>query len=263
MVAPAQHYFIRSRTGERGPYTLSQVSTMWASGSITADSFYRLSNVEDWSPISQLEETLGAITGSGLTKQTLTSLPPVVLPKRVVHSRIVEGDGSRESPFVINALNYFGSVTIQSEIVDLAIGEGAYRATKRRVYYTSSRGKPGNSDVCEYVFDVDGREVSVWFDLYLVTQWVENPEYQREVKSRVESPQGRAVQSAIQKAFIRARPELQEKSSFGGLAGRVIQSAIQKVYILAHPELRGKSGIGCFVVTVILIFLAMGLIGRL
>lgn len=234
MVAPAQNYFIRSRTGERGPFTLSQVSAMWFSGNITADSFYRLSNVEDWAPISQLEETLGAVAGAATPKQNPATVPPVDPPKRVVHSRIVEGDGSRESPFVIHTSNHLLSAQIQGEIIDLLLGAGTYRTAGRRAYFPSPRGKPGNGDLCEHVFQIDGREVSVWFDLYLVTQLAEDPELKRLKKTMVESPQGRAIQSQIRKSMGHA--EQKQEKQF--------------------------SGIGCFVVTVILIFLFLFLLGR-
>jgi hypothetical protein len=201
MVAPAQHYYVRSKAGERGPFTLSQVSTMWSTGHITVDSFYRLSNAEEWAPISQLQETLEALAPS-------TFQPP----KRIAHDRIVEGDGSRESPFVIHTSNYGLSAQIQGEIIDLTLGPGTYNSGGSRHYSESTRGKPGNGDICEHVFLINGRNISVWFDLYLVTGLVEDPELKKIKKGMIESPQGQLLQGDIRRMIGVTEPEPEKKA---------------------------------------------------
>jgi hypothetical protein len=189
---------------------------MWSTGQITADSLYRLSNVEEWAPICQLQETLEALASSSLhLPKTLPSeAPPYVKPiKRVVHERIVEGDGSFESPFVIATSNHLHSAQIQGEIIDLKLGSGTYRKGGIRRYSESPRGKPGNSDICEHAFVTDGMRASVWFDLYLVTRLFEDPELGKIRRRMVESPQGQKLQAEIQKALGAAKPETEKKSS--------------------------------------------------
>lgn len=61
MVLPVNHYYIRYKGVERGPFTLNQISNMWSVGAITADSFYRVSNTANWTPVSHLEETFNAL----------------------------------------------------------------------------------------------------------------------------------------------------------------------------------------------------------
>ena len=64
MVREIQHYYLSSKDVERGPYTLSQVASMWSSGALTASTLYRVTNVENWKPLSELDDTLQFISSS-------------------------------------------------------------------------------------------------------------------------------------------------------------------------------------------------------
>jgi hypothetical protein len=192
---------------------------MWSTGHITVDSFYRLSNAEEWAPISQLQETLEALAPSTLQPPKLPSnvaAPNVVPPKLITHKRISEGDGSRESPFVIHTSNYLLSAQIQGEIVDLVLGPGTYRPGGVRRYSESPRGNRGNGDICEHVFVINGRSVSVWFDLHLVTRLVEDPELKKIKKRMIESPQGQLIQGEIRRMMGVSEREPEKKSSGSG-----------------------------------------------
>jgi hypothetical protein len=60
-------YHIKEGDEVRGPFMLSQLSRMWATGNLTADAFYRLENVEDWSSITDLAETLESLSQNSPT----------------------------------------------------------------------------------------------------------------------------------------------------------------------------------------------------
>ena len=49
-----RHYFISTGASESGPFVLAQIQSMWASGSITADSYYWFDGMADWQPVTQL-----------------------------------------------------------------------------------------------------------------------------------------------------------------------------------------------------------------
>lgn len=95
------------------------------------------------------------------------------------HPNYVEGNGSREFPFVIHTSNAIRSAQVQREIIDGVFGEGTYQTFGTRLYSESRRGIPGNGDLCEHRVLVNGVERSIWFDLYLVTQLMNDPELNR------------------------------------------------------------------------------------
>jgi hypothetical protein len=108
-----------------------------------------------------------------------------------LHDRIVEGDGTREQPFVIHTSNEMLSAKIQDEIIDRLFGAGASKFSV--VYYESRRGKPGNVDLRERFSLADGIRRSVWFDLYLVSALVNDPALNKAKRELMESPEMRKV----------------------------------------------------------------------
>lgn len=117
--------------------------------------------------------------------------------------RILEGDGSRERPFVIHTSSHVLSASIQAEIIDKMYGKGTYSARENsRLYYASDRGLPGNGDLCEHKIVVDGRPASVWFDLYMVTRLVNDPELKKAKAEMLNSPAGRKTQAAIRELMV-------------------------------------------------------------
>jgi len=112
------------------------------------------------------------------------------------HSGILEGTGSKESPFLVIETPFSNSARIQRETVERIYGAGTYPDTGGivaamagvsmstnaekgqlvgRLYHEIPRGVPGNRDLCETVFYVDGRETRIWFDLSNVTKFETNP----------------------------------------------------------------------------------------
>ncbi len=53
-VAADRHYFISTGGRKSGPFVLAQMRSMWASGSITADSYYWSEGMNGWQPVTQL-----------------------------------------------------------------------------------------------------------------------------------------------------------------------------------------------------------------
>jgi predicted RNA-binding Zn-ribbon protein involved in translation (DUF1610 family)/TM2 domain-containing membrane protein YozV len=54
MAAPVPPYWLLIGNEKKGPYTFSQLKSMWGSGSITADALYCQEGFEAWVPISSL-----------------------------------------------------------------------------------------------------------------------------------------------------------------------------------------------------------------
>ena len=122
-----------------------------------------------------------------------------------LHDRIIEGDGSREAPFVIHTSNYILSAQIQNEIVDRVFGAGAWTPQQRR-YSSSKRGERGNEDMCEHLVTVGGRLTSVWFDLYLVTKLVNDPGLNEAKRNLMASPAGQKVTALVRDALFKPPP---------------------------------------------------------
>jgi len=119
----------------------------------------------------------------------------------MTHPGILEGTGSRESPFMVMETSYSNSGRIQRETVERMYGSGTYpnvytpdkggvvaamagaslygeAKTGRligRAYHQSPRGLPGNRDLCETIFFLDEIETKVWFDLSNVTKFETSP----------------------------------------------------------------------------------------
>src|SRR5438876_3890689 len=89
------------------------------------------------------------------------------------------GDGSKSNPFIIHAFNTFSSATAQKDAISAAYGAGQWTVIGRN-YYASPNGEPGNKDLCEWVIEVGGGNVSVWFDLYIVTMYQTDPKWMAE-----------------------------------------------------------------------------------
>ena len=49
-------YHITVQDEEKGPYSLSQLQSMWESGTITSDSLHWNTEAEEWRPIKDLVE---------------------------------------------------------------------------------------------------------------------------------------------------------------------------------------------------------------
>lgn len=184
MVAPAQHFYVKTHNDVRGPFTLTQVAAMWASGNITSDSFYRISNIEEWSPLSQLEETLLALSGGAkpppippILRAELVSTPiaqPVADAPLSISG--VPGTGKREDPFVFPMMGHIASTALQQMLIEQVFGVGVYKgADGIRNYHESPRGIKGNKDLCEHVVIVGGNRESLWCDLSAVSEFVRNP----------------------------------------------------------------------------------------
>ena len=190
MVAESSRYFVRSKGAEHGPYTLSQLSYMWVSGSLTADTLYRLQNVADWSPVVALADTLEALAPNKQTTRQIDApsaeaprpaeaksqaQTPIFIGTEATRGGVLRGDGSRKNPYVVEAENHWLSARVQKEVIDASYGGHAYKVLGERLYSFSPDGLPGNKDLCEHRLLLHDKPLSVWFDLHLVTRLVEDP----------------------------------------------------------------------------------------
>jgi hypothetical protein len=148
-----------------------------------------------------------------------------------IHPDIVEGNGTRESPFLVRFNRYLFSTIAQSETINRIYGEGTYQPHGPRCYYESPRGTRGNKDLCEHVLSVNGKEVSVWFDLSEVTRCETDP------------------------AFVKAREGLREMLAKDPATPR-IQEEMRKAMGLP-PRQQPK---GCLVLLLVIIVIAAALL---
>ena len=219
-----------------------QVATMWSSGQITSDSLYRLANVESWSPLIQIEDTLVALIQNAEVRSPDPILSkaefvePAASPK-TTHRFGIHGEGTRSNPFKIVALNYISSAMKQRSIIEEIFGAGCYDACERD-YHFSDFGKPGNRDLCEYRINRDGFISSVWFDLSQVTKNMTEPDPQvKKIKDAVTS--GAAAQ-AVQESI---RQILKAKDGCCWFSGELADEGCQlavPLYFLTYRSLLGR-----------------------
>lgn len=105
------------------------------------------------------------------------------------------GDGSKSNPFIIRAFNYTSSASAQKNAISAVYGEGQWTFVGRN-YYESPNGKPANKDLCEWVIAVGGINISVWFDLYMVTRYQEDPKWIAE-RQKIFGPPSPRIMNAI------------------------------------------------------------------
>jgi hypothetical protein len=51
-------YYLFIDDKQAGPYTISQLRSMWASGKLTADTLYFTEGMSEWSPLAAIVETI-------------------------------------------------------------------------------------------------------------------------------------------------------------------------------------------------------------
>ena len=119
------HYLVLVGSEQRGPYTLSQLRSMWGSGAITADALYWQKGLDKWEPISRISNLLD---------------PPI----QAVHSAsashpapVVTSRPSNKQPVII--ITYTGS---QAEAT-AAFQEDAIAMAARGYIPTSQTWTPG------------------------------------------------------------------------------------------------------------------------
>src|SRR5487761_2134152 len=153
-----------------GSFSKEQVETMLKAGVIADSTLAWTSGLTEW---KALHEVLQPDTPPPVPQpQTVPAITPSGFPTG--HPNYVEGNGSRELPFVIHTSNTIRSAHVQREIIDGIYRQGIKESASCH-YSKSLKGLPGNGDLCEYRFAINGRETSVWFDLYLVTQQINDP----------------------------------------------------------------------------------------
>jgi hypothetical protein len=109
--------------------------------------------------------------------------------------KVKGGDGSKSDPFIIHAFNGFSSASAQKDAISVVYGAGQWTVVGRN-YYESSNGKPGNKDLCEWIIEVGGGKVSVWFDLYIVTLYQTDPKWIAE-RQKIFGPPNPKIMGAI------------------------------------------------------------------
>jgi hypothetical protein len=117
--------------------------------------------------------------------------------KNIKRPGIVSGNGHKENPFVVATANTVISASIQQQMVDSIFGAGA-AAHASRIYYDSPKGESGNSALCEHRVVHGGKSGSVWFDLSLIAELRNDPEFVERERSLFNTPPG--TSSAAQAA---------------------------------------------------------------
>jgi len=85
-----EHYWITSGSDQKGPYTLSQLQSMWRAGSITADTLYFQHGFNDWTPISVISDLLDS-PKPPKTPETppIQTLRPALAVERTLSPRLI------------------------------------------------------------------------------------------------------------------------------------------------------------------------------
>jgi hypothetical protein len=95
MVSIPERYYILLDNVERGPFTLGQVASMWSSGNLTSNTLYRLTNIESWTPLSQLDDTLRFINSSRPVQESgAKAKEPIPAEQGVESSRLSNMPGA-------------------------------------------------------------------------------------------------------------------------------------------------------------------------
>lgn len=156
---------------------------------------------------------------------------------------IAEGNGTKESPFLVVRTSGARSADIQREAIDTIFGKNTYQPPIRlhpnsppeliqqslenpegiifpfnngeayfstRRYYESPRGAPKNQDLCEYKLSVKGLKTSVWFDLSQVTAFESDP-HVANARAELRKSVSPAARAQIQKVL--SQPPIQSKRS--------------------------------------------------
>lgn len=191
-----------------GEFSKEQVDAMIKSGIITYNTLAWIPGLSEWKPLSEIipppipipttpiQQSQSAID---VKKSQNQAVPPILddVPKPVrEHPNYQEGNGTKESPFVIHSSNVIRSAQVQQEIIDGIYGQGT-KKTATRFYFESPRGLPKNGDLCKYSFNVNGEQKSVWFDLYLVTRLANDPELRRIKQEMLNSPESQRIQAEL------------------------------------------------------------------
>ena len=90
--------------------------------------------------------------------------------------KILRGDGSAGSPFILFTPSYILSTGAQNEILDGLFGQGKWKPVARKYSFTPT-GLPGNQDFLEYQVKVGASLKKVCFDLSLVTKLAHDPNF--------------------------------------------------------------------------------------
>jgi TM2 domain-containing membrane protein YozV len=81
-------YYIHKDDAQQGPFTLGQLRTMWASGSITADTLYWVEGAPDWSPlraiITRLEQQQSSPAATPKREYPAPAIPGAQPARRVI-----------------------------------------------------------------------------------------------------------------------------------------------------------------------------------
>ena len=104
-----------------------------------------------------------------------------------LHERILEGNGTAASPFVIHTSSQMLSAQIQNQILDRLFGEKSWKPVQQ-AYSSSPNGLPQNQDLLEYRVQVGAALKVVFFDLFLVTRLTTDPKLQA-VKDGIITPE--------------------------------------------------------------------------
>jgi hypothetical protein len=75
----SDHYWLLIGNENKGPYTFSQLESMWKTGSITADTLYCQEGFEAWLPASSLLDKKPTVTEQGKDGSEKRILPALIL----------------------------------------------------------------------------------------------------------------------------------------------------------------------------------------
>jgi uncharacterized membrane protein YdbT with pleckstrin-like domain len=131
------HYYLFQDDAQKGPFTLSQLRSMWSAGWITAQTLYWQDGFSEWLPLSTILSELEPVSAhSPIPHSSYSNAAQMVAPKIVGETTLWTGQAS--------LWNYFwswfwGILLLAAFGLGLIVIAGIYIERARRVYILTTR----------------------------------------------------------------------------------------------------------------------------
>ena len=102
-----QNYYLYRNKEWQGPYSMGQLRSMWHSGALTTDTYYRQDDPGEWFQLSALAEQLEPPTSPTIPPPVPAPTPPPLASQRSItaqHSGEPASFGARFGAYIIDAI---------------------------------------------------------------------------------------------------------------------------------------------------------------
>ena len=122
-------YYVSTSGKSTGPYTLSQLRSMWGNGTLTAEAFFLIekSSASEWHPISEIASLLEYSAPATFSKQTPSFLTEKI-PERTV------GKKSSKTPHIVEQMEIIRNIDGNTPISISAISKIIQEITEQKAW---------------------------------------------------------------------------------------------------------------------------------